>query len=81
MTVKERDRKVKPGGSAVLVNPKPVTNAVGHRGIFDLLIGWIRDKYISWRESSGRSRRLIDKGSKNIKIIYNLFIFFEINIS
>lgn len=49
MIMKERDRKVKPDGSAesVLVNPKPVTNAVGHRGIFDLLIGWIRDKYIS----------------------------------
>ena len=31
----------------MLVNPKPVINAFGHRDIVDLLIGRIKDKYIS----------------------------------
>lgn len=43
-----RWRGGKVSSERMLVNPKPVINAFGHRDIVDLLIGWIKDKYISW---------------------------------
>lgn len=54
---REREREDRATSGAkerILVNPKPVINASGHRDIVDLLIGWIKDKYIWWRRSEGR---------------------------
>ena len=45
----------------MLVNPKPVTNVFGHRDIVDLLIGWIKDKYIS-PTRGGEAGGVIDSG-------------------